>query len=208
MQIVVGDQLWLLLASFLCGIFLSAVYDFIRVTRLLYGIPYAQVKLPDARELDLPLVGKSRRIPRKRRLSVGIFVFLGDVFFSVFAACALLLVFFNYASGQVRLLALLSAFCGFLLCHYTAGAIIIRLFGWVRFGLCVTLRYIGWFLFFPIRCAVLPALRWIGNIFAGVFRMLSGLLRTGRQTRRLLRDMTRGCYGAGSAFGKPRRMGK
>ena len=194
MQIVVGDQLWLLLASFLCGIFLSAVYDFIRVTRLLYGIPYAQVKLPDARELDLPLVGK--------------FVFLGDVFFSVFAACALLLVFFNYASGQVRLLALLSAFCGFLLCHYTAGAIIIRLFGWVRFGLCVTLRYIGWFLFFPIRCAVLPALRWIGNIFAGVFRMLSGLLRTGRQTRRLLRDMTRGSYGAGSAFGKPRRMGK
>jgi len=161
MYVRIEEQLLLFFASFVCGALLSVFYDIIRMSRMALGVRYGGIKLPDRRGLSLPLLPKKEKTaprPRTKRM-LNAAVFFGDLLFFVVAAFAMLCVFFNYGGGRVRGAGIFLAVCGFLACHFTVGAIVIRLFAVIKLALGITVEYLLFFLLFPVKRLLWPVLR-------------------------------------------------
>jgi hypothetical protein len=152
MYVRIEEQLLLFFASFVCGALLSVFYDVIRMSRMALGVRYGGIKLPERSGINLPLLPKKEKVsprPRTKRM-LNAAVFVGDLLFFVVAAFAMLCVFFNYGGGKVRGAGIFLAVCGFLGCHFTVGAIVIRLFAVIKLAFGIVVEYLLFFLFFPV----------------------------------------------------------
>ena len=141
----------LYLWSFLAGVLLGAVYDCLRLTRLLPG-GGTPTRL---REKKLPLLGK---LPPPRRVrAMGVLVFAEDFLFCIFAGVVLTLLFYEAFDGKIRVPALFLATAGFFAAHASLGRLSKRVAGVIGFFLEVAVRYLAYVLAFPVKRAVIAA---------------------------------------------------
>ena len=166
MYVRIEEQLLLFFASLVCGALLSVFYDLIRMSRMAAGVHYGGLSLPCRSDIRLPLLPEKKQKPRRRvrERALCVLVFVGDVLFFVVAAFCMLCVFFNYGGGKVRGAGLFVAAVGFFACHFTVGAVVIRLFGVIRLALGVALEYLTFFILFPVRKLIFPVVTSIWRV--------------------------------------------
>jgi len=198
----ISDQLKLFAASAICGALLSVFYDVIRMSRILCGITNSRLRVPDGKNIILPLLPQPQNKPKRKRRVKGfadVFVFVGDVLFFIAAALALMPVFHNYGNGKVRIGGVFVAAVGWLVCHYTVGTVIITVFGAVRLCMTVALRYVAFIIMLPVRKLLIPVLEYIKKLlriwagkFSDVCRRIYLRLYTVYITKGLLRSARKG----------------
>ncbi len=185
MEVLLSDQLRLFAAALLGGAVLSLFYDLLRLTRLLCGEGPRSRRVPELSSLALPLLPPSR--PRKKRKASAFFhaalLFAEDLLFCAVSAALLLILFYNFSRGRVRLLALFCAALGFSLCHATLGRAILLLFEALWLGIRVALRYLLFFLLFPFRRLVLPLFARLAALFAALARAAGDIVFLWRARR-------------------------
>lgn len=187
MRVEISGQLVLFFASFVCGCLLSLFYDLIRLGRMTAGVVYGGVRSPQRGELSLPLLRNKPHPTEKTRGKryLAVLVFLGDILFFAVAAFALLCVFFNYG-GKVRGMGIFLAAVGFLLCHYTVGAVTINIFALVKLGVGILFEYLLYFLMLPVRKLFLPLIKKVLGAICGTVKRLLLRLYTKKQERKML----------------------
>ena len=142
----------LYLYALLLGIFLGAVYDVLRLTRVFLGVHYSCKAAKRLQAIQLPLLKTKKR--RKESRALGFVIFIEDLLFCIFAGIALVLLFYEANSGKLRFPVLLCAGAGFLLYRGTLGRAVMLFSEVIAFIVETTVRYALFFLVFPIRSLV------------------------------------------------------
>lgn len=196
MEISLGQQAGLLFFALLLGFFLGFVYDLVRILRIAAGIGCnaALDRAPFLREL--PLINRSVIQKRKRigRFLEWSFVFLGDLFFMIFAGISFSLLLYAVNDGEFRFFALVGLLCSFILYYFTVGRAVLFFAGYIVLGLRVVALYIGFFLFYPLRIAFrgfLFVLRKFRLIFCRLYDMIRLRLYSAYAYRYVLREAER-----------------
>lgn len=140
---------WLYLYALLLGMGLGAFYDVFRITRVFLGVHYSRRTARRLQELRLPFLTPHKKHTESRAL--GIVVFLEDLFFCVFTGIALVLLFYAANNGKFRFPVLLCAGVGFLLYRGTIGRPVMLFSEVIAFLIETAIRYIVFFLLFPLR---------------------------------------------------------
>ena len=139
----------LYLYALLLGIGLGLVYDALRITRVLLGAHYSRRAARRLQEISLPLLCARKKKTESRAL--GIVVFLEDLLFCLFAAIAMILLFYEANHGKIRFPALLCVGVGFLLYRSTLGRPVMLFSEVIAFVLETAWRYLCFFAFLPVR---------------------------------------------------------
>lgn len=135
--------------ALLLGVFLGAVYDLLRITRVFLGVHYSHRTAKRLQQLQLPLL-KPKGKKRESR-ALGVVVFLEDFLFCLFAGILLILLFYELNNGKIRYLAFLCAGAGFLLYRGTLGRLVMLFSEMIAFVLETAFRYMLFFFLFPLR---------------------------------------------------------
>lgn len=180
----------LLLYAVLSGGCLGSLYDLFRMTRLLcFGAscsPNTAAYLQSLR-LRLPLLHPQKRRSEHRR-ALRFAVFFGDLLFCLIAGSVIVLLFFQFNSGKIRIPALICAAIGFVCYRMTLGRLTAIVFEWVAFLSETALRYAVFFLLFPFRRTAIALRRRICRIVRMHKSRVEAQARmrfTARETRRL-----------------------
>ena len=150
---------WLYLYALLLGIGLGLVYDLLRITRVFLGAHYSRRAARRLQEISLPLLRARKKKTESRAL--GLVIFLEDLLFCLFAAVAIILLFYEANRGKIRFPALLCVGVGFLLYRSTLGRLVMLFSEVIAFAIETAGRYLCFFAFLPIRLLR----RWIGKQF-------------------------------------------
>ncbi len=139
----------LLLYAFLTGGFLAVVYDILRVFRAFFD-PSTSCRIHDWR-LTVALPHLKTPLPLQKHKCFGILLFAEDLIFCLFGAVLLILLFYEWNEGKIRIPAILCAIVGFFCYRILPGKLLTRLFEVVAFGIWVLFRYLFFFLALPQR---------------------------------------------------------
>jgi len=141
----------LYLYALFLGCALGAVYDLLRISRVFFGIHYSQRAIKRLTCVRLPLL--EARTERKKKRTLGAVIFFEDLFFCIFCAIALILLFYECNNGKIRYPVFLAAGVGFLMYRGTLGKAVMLFSEVIVFAVETAFRYIFFFLFFPVRFA-------------------------------------------------------
>ncbi len=152
MHIYQSDLLVFLLASFLCGMLLSALYDAFRVCRLMScgrcrGRFSPDVVLENLRFLSSYNAHRKKKGAREDSILFIATLFLCDILYFSLVALIVVLLFYGYNWGKSRLFSVLGLIGGFVLWRITCGNLILLLFEYLFYVLGALL----YFTFFPFR---------------------------------------------------------
>ena len=136
----------LYLYALLLGIGLGILYDLLRITRVFLGAHYSRRAARRLQELHLPLLRP--RLKRRESRALGIVVFLEDLLFCLFAAVAMILLFYEANRGKIRFPALICVGAGFLLYRSTLGRLVMLSSEVIVFALDTAFRYVCFSCFF------------------------------------------------------------
>ena len=150
MEIYIARELAGMLYALAVGASLGAIYDVVRISRLLLGLR------PGAGNVSrsLPLIGEVGRVRRRGGFFSGVVVFLGDILFFAVATAIYVVFVFHANYGNNRWFFTFSAVAGFLAYHFTIGRLVMKASGAIRFALCAALLYLAFFALFPVRFAL------------------------------------------------------
>ncbi len=135
--------------SFLLGLFLGAVYDCFRITRIFFGVHYSRSTAKRLRMRALPLLK-----PQKERHStkgLGILMFFEDLLFSLLAGSSLVILLYERNNGKFRFLVVVFLLLGFVIYRETLGRIVMLFSEGIAFFCETALRYLFFFVGLPIR---------------------------------------------------------
>lgn len=149
MNVSQADLGWLYLCSLLAGVILGAFYDVLRITRVFLGVHYSRRTARALRGVSLPLLKAQK--DRGENKMLGIVVFVEDFFFCLFAAVALILLFYEMTNGKFRIFAILICMMGFLLYRGTLGRLVMLCSEVIAFVIETAVRYLAFFILFPLR---------------------------------------------------------
>ncbi|MBQ1261755.1 MAG: spore cortex biosynthesis protein YabQ [Clostridia bacterium] len=155
------------------GICLGFFYDGIRITRIFLGAHYSRRVAKRLQGLRLPFLKKKPARAESRFL--GLAIFLEDLFFCVFAGVSFILLLYAQNNGRFRFLALICTCLGFLLYRLTLSRPVMYASEWVSFGIGTAIRYLAFFLLYPVRV--------LRNL---LFRLAGSLVQKGRARISLL----------------------
>ena len=141
----------LYLYALLSGFFLGAVYDCLRLTRVLLGSHYSRRVARRLRAIRLPFL--SKRGERRESRALGIVVFFEDLIFCLFAGILVILLFYQANNGKFRFPVVLCLCAGFLIYRGTLGRVVMLCSEVIAYAIESCLRYTFFFLFFPLRRA-------------------------------------------------------
>ena len=159
MEIYIERQLAGILYALIVGAALGAVYDVLRISRVILGLHPGVAGF----SRRLPLVGEVARTHTHGGLFSSAVIFVEDILF--FAAATVVYTVFVYhaGDGDNRWFFTLAAVCGFALYFVTVGRLVLRASGAIRFFLCAALDYTLFFALLPARFvlhrAILPLRR-------------------------------------------------
>lgn len=148
--------------AFLLGLLLGAVYDVLRITRVLLGVHYSHRMARRLRNLRLPLLSPTPE--RKESRVLGVVVFVEDLLFCLLAGILLILLFYEKNDGVFRFPVFLCAAGGFCAYRVTLGRLVMLFSEVIAFGIESAARYLFFFLSYPlIQCKVflIRRIRWI-----------------------------------------------
>ena len=138
----------LYLNALLLGVGLGLAYDLIRIVRILLGEQFS-TSACRFRDAQLPLLSAKKRKRHPRMLKL--LVFVGDFLFCIFAAIAMILLFYQINNGKVRFLAFPMAGIGFYLYRRSLGRAVMLGAETAAFLLETAVRYLCFFAMFPIK---------------------------------------------------------
>ncbi|MBQ8416938.1 MAG: spore cortex biosynthesis protein YabQ [Clostridia bacterium] len=141
--------LWLY--AFLLGLFLGAVYDALRITRIFLGASYSPRLKEKLQAVTLPFLKKRVRRIKRQGVFFWIFVFIGDLLFSLLGGVLLILLFYQFNSGKIRFPAFFCTGVGFFLYRKTLGRLVMLLSEAIAFVLESAVRYLCFFAALPFR---------------------------------------------------------
>ncbi len=140
----------LLLYAVLLGGCLGVCYDVLGLNRVFFGGSFSPRTAAYLQTLRLPWLRSRQRAVGKGRL-LKIAVFFSDFLFCVIAGCFVILLFYQFNSGKIRIPALVCVAVGFVLYRMTLGQLTAVFFEWVIFLSKTAVRYVAFFLLFPFR---------------------------------------------------------
>lgn len=135
--------------AFLLGLFLGAVYDCFRITRIFFGVHYSRSTAKRLRTCTLPLLKPKKERPHKKGL--GILMFFEDLLFSLLAGSSLVLLLYEQNNGKFRFLVVVFLLLGFVIYRETLGRMVMLFSEGIAFVCETALRYLFFFLGLPIR---------------------------------------------------------
>jgi hypothetical protein len=142
------------LRSFICGIFLGAVYDVLRILRILFKISDCPSHSADGLySVCYPLVGRISDKKLRSRKAADVLLFISDVLFSVIAAVAVVIVAFFENDGKIRGECLCVTAVGFLSYYISVGRLTMLFSSYITFAIRMACTYLRFFIVFPIRLA-------------------------------------------------------
>ena len=131
------------------GICLGLLYDGFRITRIFLGAHYSRRVAKRLQGLRLPfLKGKP---PHAESRFLGLAIFLEDLLFCILSGVAFILLLYAQNNGRFRFLALVCTGLGFGLYRLTLGRLVMYASEWIAFGIGTAVRYLVFFLLYPIR---------------------------------------------------------
>ena len=119
MRLDQGGVAALYLWSFLLGVCFGAVYDLLRITRVLLGVHYSRRTADRLRTIQLPLLPPIRK--RKESRFLGLVIFLEDLLFCLLVGSVMILLFYSANHGRIRPPAFILAAGGFLFYRGSIG---------------------------------------------------------------------------------------
>ena len=135
--------------GFVLGVGLGAIYDLLRITRVLLGVHYSRRTAERLRQISFPLLPPVKKRGESR--ARGIVVFREDLFFCLFAGAAFVLLFYGANNGKFRFPVLLLAGVGFLVYRATLGRLLMMFSEMIAFFIEILGRYAVFFVSYPIR---------------------------------------------------------
>ena len=141
-------RLWLY--AFVLGAELGAVYDAIGVTRVFLGVSFTQ-KAESFFCKHTHVLLRPRKRLSQRPLWLKTVVFAEDFFFSIFSGISVILLFYSFNNGKIRIPVLLGLLIGFVLYRRFIGRHLVPLFEIIFVILQNICTYIIAFLIFPFR---------------------------------------------------------
>jgi hypothetical protein len=145
--------------AFLLGAILAFCYDLLRLTRIFFGVHYCRRGAKRLHEIRLPFIKPYGR--RTERRALGIVVFFEDLLFCVFAAVAMILLFYQANNGNFRFPTLLAAGAGFLLYRGTVGRLVMLFSEVIAFFIETCVRYLLFFSTLPFRFLARQVKKWL-----------------------------------------------
>ena len=149
MYIYLEDQLVFILLSFVCGMFLSFVYDIFRILRSLRGNVYFKGSLSNNFFSELNFFAGYNAI---RKASFLLF-FFEDIIFSFITVICILALIYGANYGIPRAFSVVAVILGFLAFRFTFGNVALRLIEYFLYFFGLVLYFLlfpGYFLFIKI----------------------------------------------------------
>ena len=177
-------RLWLY--AFLLGVGLGAVYDALRILRVFLGVSYSNRFSQQLKDVHLPLLPPRRATRPSRWLPVVIFV--QDVLFGVVGGVGIVILFYWFNNGKIRIPAILCALAGMLVYRVTLGRIVM-LFSEVIAAITEwVFRYLFFFVTLPFRFLFKGIRRAVGTVYRKIRekrRFRARMRLTGRSFRQI-----------------------
>ena len=189
MNLSQGGLAALYLWSFLLGACFGGVYDVLRITRVLLGVHYSRRTADRLRAIKLPLLSQTRR--KKESPLLGIVIFLEDLFFCLFVASVMILLFYGANHGKLRFPAFLLAAVGFLLYRASLGRTVMTFSEVIAFFAEVFIRYVIFFAGYPIRISCRVGKRFVGCVWSRLSLSYQRMIRrryTGAETAKISKN--------------------
>ena len=136
----------------LLGVGLGVFYGLLRIVRIFFGDHFSMVA-NRFQAVELPFIHVREKRKRHGRL-LKVIVFAEDFLFCVVAAVAMILLFYQINNGKLRFLAFPVAGVGFYLYRITLGRLVMVCSETVAFVLEAAIRYVFFFLLFPLKWIV------------------------------------------------------
>ena len=185
MEISLSSQIFALIYSVAVGAFLGLSYDVIRITRVLAGLRITRTS-SGLEEKTLPLIGKAHRGENKKSGAfASVFVFIGDIMYSLYASAVFCVFVFHANQGYGRWFLVAGCAVGFAVYLLTAGRLVMAFSGVIAFVIRCALRYLVYFLCLPFRLAGVYLVRPLRREYS----KLLGRYRTERFEKRLEREL-------------------
>ncbi len=153
MGIPLSRQLTAFVYAIFTGALLGALYDFVRIWRVIFGLASYTRSGQKLYARPLPLIGTVRRAPSSAQKSAWKLVRLafGDLLFAVSAGCVFSLFLYHAASGCFRWFYLFACAVGFFAYYFTVGKIVMLSSELLSFLLIAAVRYVICLLLLPLR---------------------------------------------------------
>jgi len=144
----------MLFTAFLSGVALGVAFDLLTALQLALGVFDTPPYMLRLYERPLPLLGRCVALPRTKkgyRARRAAVLFVGDFFFCLAVGAVLILIFFAFNSGRVRLSVPPVLFLGLAAWRVTGARASTRLLGVVAFAFGVAATYLGAALALPVK---------------------------------------------------------
>lgn len=146
------EFLLFVLQSFLCGVFLGAVYDCFRISRILVGIT---VRCHGSAErlygISYPMIGKLCARPTVSKRTADVLIFVSDVLFSLIVSASVLVVTFFRNDGKIRAECLAITAAGFAVYYFSIGMLTALFSSYIAFVIRIVLAYVRFAVMLPLR---------------------------------------------------------
>ncbi len=146
---------------------MGAVYDVFSIIRVFLGVSFSKTAEGFLQAHKHPLLRPLKR-RTKRPLFLKISLFLTDFIFSLFSAISIILLFYGYNNGQIRVPVLGCLAVGFLTYRLTLGRLVLPILEVVAVLIKNILFYVLFWILFPFK----KAIQMITKILVSVYTKL------------------------------------
>ena len=141
--------------SFCFGAILGALYDIMRITRILLGAERGTDEhRAHLRGIKLPIINKSA-YPKKRTRVVdsllNVYTAIGDIAFVAMSGMIVVMIAYAYNNGRIRMVIFIGLLSGFLLYYYGVGKLTMKVSELVAFAIRSAAVYIFTAIRFVVR---------------------------------------------------------
>ena len=157
-------RLWLY--AFLLGVGLGAVYDAFRIFRVFLGISYSKHFSERLNAVRLPLLPPRARTHPSRILPA--VVLAQDVLFGILAGVGVVILFYWFNNGILRLPAIFCTVLGFFVYRMTLGRLVMLLSQVIAALIEWFFRYLFFFVTLPFRLLLKLVRRMVSSVYRHV----------------------------------------
>ena len=185
MEVSMVRQALILLYSLIIGVVLGAVYDTIRIQRIMLGVRYGHKSVKMLRQVKLPLIGTGKKLPSRAvvkikavmRLLRNIIISIQDILFFIFAGLVVTVFVYHANYGQIRWFALLGLALGFFVYYNTVGRVVMLCSEFIVFFIRAIMSYTWYLVYMPAKFVASTAAKGLLSISAVACFAFNGCVR-------------------------------
>ena len=150
LMMTLPEQIYVFLRAILMGVFFGALYDFFRVTRVIFGVRYSSAPVRDKKRKTFPYLD---RLPVISSGTVSVIrsvtVIIGDVIFFVICGVGMSVFIYRYCSGIIRFYVFPGAVLGFAAYYNSIGRLVIYVSDAIVFFILSVIKRLLYIILFP-----------------------------------------------------------